>query len=168
MSAHSLRRSRSFARRSVWILLLALFCAAACLHATPHNQPHNGRHVIDKLEDRWRDAMIAGDVSTLDTLLADDYIGITPNGTLQTKDETVRNLRSGLLHFQSLELTDRKVRFYGPTALVTSRAEVSATGPSGNFSGSFRYTRVYARMPNGNWQIVSFEASRIRGAEDHH
>lgn len=166
MSAHNLRRSRSIARRSVWIFFLALFCAA-CLQATPHNQPHTGRHAIDKLEDRWRDAMVASDVSTLEALLADDYIGITPNGTLQTKDETVRNLRSGLLHFQSLELTDRKVRFYGSTALVTSRAEVSATGPSGNFSGSFRYTRVYALMPNGSWQIVSFEASRIREGDDH-
>ena len=59
------------------------------------------------------------------------------------------------------------MRFYGTTALVTSRAEVSGTSPEGDFSGSYRYTRVYVRQPDGKWQIVSFEASRIRDRAVH-
>jgi ketosteroid isomerase-like protein len=54
------------------------------------------------------------------------------------------------------------VRFYGTTALVTSRADVSGTNTGGDFSGSFRYTRVYVRNAEGKWKVVSFEASRIR------
>ena len=62
----------------------------------------------------------------------------------------------------SLNISDRKVRFYGRTAVVTSLAEVSATTADGDISGSYRYTRVYARDAAGNWKIVSFEASKIR------
>ena len=66
------------------------------------------------------------------------------------------------MKFSSLEVSDRKIRLYGTTALVTSRAEVKGTGPEGDMSGAYRYTRVYVRDPHGVWKIVSFEASRIR------
>ena len=92
---------------------------------------------------------------------------ITPNGTLQSKDQTLANLRSGATQIKSIEFSDRKVRFYGQTALVTSRAEVSGTNGDANFSGSYRYTRVYVRNAQGKWKIVSFEASRIRDADEH-
>jgi len=49
-----------------------------------------------------------------------------------------------------------------PTALVTSLAEVRGSSADGDFSGRYRYTRVYVRDARGAWKIVSFEASRIR------
>ena len=67
----------------------------------------------------------------------------------------------------SIEFSDRKVRFYGQTALVTSRAEVSGNNADADFSGSYRYTRVYVRDEQGKWKIVSFEASRIRDSGEH-
>lgn len=98
----------------------------------------------------------------MNSLLADDYMAITAYGTVQTRDEALANLRSGRWHVVSLDLYDRKVRFYGRTALVTSTADVEGTSPDGNISGSYRYTRVYVRDLQGSWKIVSFEASRIR------
>jgi len=133
----------------------------------PRAQRHESRHEIDQLEQVWRDAIVQRNASALDGLLADDYIAITPNGTLQSKDQTLANLRSGALHLSSIELSDRKVRFYGQTALVTSRAEVNGTNSGEDFSGSYRYTRVYVRDEQGKWKIVSFEASRIRESDEH-
>lgn len=133
----------------------------------PRAQRHESRHEIDQLEQVWRDAIIQRDASALDGLLADDYIAITPNGTLQSKEQTLANLRAGTLHFKTIDLSDRKVRFYGQTALVTSRAEVNGSNGDGSFSGSYRYTRVYVRDDQGKWKIVSFEASRIRETDDH-
>ena len=98
----------------------------------------------------------------MENLLADDYIAITSSGTLQTKDQTLDNLRAGRVHFTTLDITDRKVRFYGATALVTSVADVQGTTADGEVSGSYRYTRVYVRDPQGAWKVVSFEVSRIR------
>jgi ketosteroid isomerase-like protein len=141
--------------------------AAQSSPGMPRGQRHEVRHEIDQLEDTWRDAIIHRNSSAMDNLLADDYIAITASGTLQSKDQTLAILRSGTLKFASIEFSDRKVRFYGQTALVTSRAEVNGTTPEGDISGSYRYTRVYVKDDHGAWKIVSFEASRIRNSDEH-
>ena len=96
----------------------------------------------------------------MDSLLADDYLGVTANGTLETKADLIALRRTGTIHLSELNLSDLKVRVYGDTAVVTSRAEVAGTNGGTDISGHYRYTRVYNRR-NGSWRIVSFEASRI-------
>jgi len=130
-------------------------------------QKHESRHEIDQLEDEWRNAILSGDVKTMDSLLADDYMAITPAGTLQSRDETLQNLRSGRVHFTTLTVSDRKVRFYGPTAVVTSLASIEANTPDGQVTGNYRYTRVYVRNAQGVWKVVSFEASHVRNPGPH-
>ena len=155
---------------SVTALVALLVFSVALAQPTPgmpRAQRHESRHEIDQLEQSWRDAVIHRNVSAMESLLADDYIAITSNGTLQSKEQTLVSLRTGSMHFGSMEFSDRKVRFYGQTALVTSRAEVSGTTGEGNISGSYRYTHVYVRDEHGTWKIVSFEASRIRNADEH-
>lgn len=148
------------------LMLVPVLVLAVCvnpLHAgLPRVQKHESRHEIDQLEERWRNALLKGDTAAMDALLADDYMAITASGTLQTKDQALANLRNGRTHFTVLDISDRKVRFYGPTALVTSLAVVTGTNAQGNFAGSYRYTRVYVRNLQGEWKIVSFEASKIR------
>jgi len=39
---------------------------------------------------------------------------------------------------------------------------VTGVNAEGEAIGDFRYTRVYVRNAQGQWKIVSFEASRIR------
>jgi ketosteroid isomerase-like protein len=130
-------------------------------------QKHESRHEIDQLEDEWRSATLSDDAKTMDSLLADDYMAISAAGTLQSRDETLANLRSGHLHFTTLTITDRKVRFYGTTAVVTSLATIEATLPDGPVIGDYRYTHVYVRDAQGAWKIVSFEASHVRAAGPH-
>jgi ketosteroid isomerase-like protein len=130
-------------------------------------QKRDSRHEIDQLEDEWRTAILGGDVKTMDSLLADDYMAITAAGTLQSRDETLANLRSGRLHFTTLTITDRKVRFYGSTAVVTSLVTIEATNADGPVTGDYRYTHVYVRDAQGVWKIVSFEASHVRRPGPH-
>ena len=149
-----------------WAMAVVLFLAfaAAPLFAGGISlaQKHERRHEIDQLEDEWRNAILNSDVKAMASLLAEDYMAVTPSGTLQSREETLQNMKSGRLHFNSLVVTDRKIRFYGNTALVTSLANVQASTPEGQLTGSYRYTRVYVRDAQGIWKIVSFEASRVR------
>lgn len=153
--------------RSAAALALLFLAASLSAHAMPRGERHEVRHEIDHLEDHWREAILNRNVAAMDALLSSDYMAITANGTLESKDETLSRLRSGAVHITSIDVTDRKVRFYGGTALVTSRAEVTGTTPEGALKGSYRYTRVYVRDPSGVWRIVSFEASRISQPNDH-
>jgi len=150
------------------VLLLALGSSAIPQQAAiAQVQKHEAHHEIEQLEDEWRNALLTSNAKEMETLLADDYIAITPSGTVQTKEETLEGLRAGRVHFKTLTITDRKVRFYGSTAVVTSLAEIQATTSDGHVEGKYRYTRVYAIDAQGQWRIVSFEASRVREPGPH-
>jgi ketosteroid isomerase-like protein len=167
--------TQTFPRMIRWmalgLMLVSALLPAVCtnpLHAQMHRvQKHESRHEIDHLEEVWRDAVLKGNIAAMDSLLADDYMAITASGTLQTKEQALASLGSGKTHFTVLDVYDRKVRFYGTTALVTSVAQVRATAPEGDLTGSYRSTRVYVRNAQGVWKIVSFEASRIREPSEH-
>jgi ketosteroid isomerase-like protein len=130
-------------------------------------QRHEYRHEIDQVEDAWRAAMLKGNSAAMDALLAEDYTAITAKGAIQTKEQALNNLRSGVFQLTALSISDRKVRIYGNTAVVTSVAELTGGRKDQDVSGRYRYTRVYVRNSQGQWKIVSFEASRIQDSSEH-
>lgn len=153
-------------RRRTAILLSILcltFCAATIdTAAETKQQRKEARKQIERLEAQWRDAAIKNDVGVLDRLLADDYVGIGANGMFQTKQQLLASRASGKVHFDKIEYNDTKIRIYGDTAVVTTTAEIQARSEAnGDFSGKYRYTRVYTRHHGASWRIVSFESSRV-------
>jgi ketosteroid isomerase-like protein len=168
MATTRVNSSIGWNRRVAACLVLVMAAGAAAQpQGMKRGERHESHHEIDQIELSWRDAVLHRNIPALNALLSDDYIAITPNGMLQSKEETLADLRSGAVRFNSIVFSDRKVRFYAKTALVTSRAEVSGTTSEGDLTGSYRYTRVYVRNQQGKWQIVSFEASRIRDHSPH-
>jgi ketosteroid isomerase-like protein len=167
MAATNDHQLRPISRGLTLALVLAL---AVCATALPAGQPrglkHENRHEIEGIETAWRNAVLKGDTSVLEGLMADDYMAITSSGTLENKEQALANMRNGAVHFKSMVFSERKLRFYGTTALVTSRAEVSGKTADGDVSGNYRYTRVYVRDKEGKWKIVSFEASKIRDPDE--
>ena len=160
-------RSRGWLYLMFALLCLNLEAAQQAKSGMPRAARHESRHEIDQMEESWKEAIVHGNVQTMDKLLADDYIAISANGTLQSKEQTLANLKAGKVQFKTIDLSDRKVRFYGKTALVTSRAAITGNTEEGDISGDYRFTRVYVRDDSGEWKIVSFEASRIRDLGDH-
>lgn len=144
----------------VCFFLWALTQPAFAGPAFPHHPSHELHKEIEGLEMQWRDAQLSNNVAVMDKLLADDYIGISASGTIETKPEALALRRAGTLHITALDLNDLKVRIYGDTAVVTSKADLQGTNGAADISGKYRYTRVYNRRL-GQWKIVSFEASRI-------
>jgi ketosteroid isomerase-like protein len=151
------------------LIVLASLGAAVAQARTnmPRAERHEIRHEIDQLEDTWRQAILHRNVQAMDALLSEDYIAISADGMLESKEQTLEAMKTGALHFDSIDLSDRKVRFYGKTALVTSKAEVKGNSGAGDLVGAYRFTRVYVRDGHGEWKIVSFEASPIREPGEH-
>ncbi len=142
------------------LLLLCLLFSSGHSSALMHTHSPRLHHEIEHLEEQYRQAMLTGNIETMQRLLADDYVGIEPDGMIESKSQTLAMWRDHIMRFQSLDLSDLHVRIYGDTAVVTSKAHVQGEGPNGNMDGEYRYTRVYHRKA-GQWQIVSFEANRI-------
>ena len=145
-------------------------CVVVCMTFTAlaahANGPHPKRndqykHQVEKLEETWRLAQLNADVDTMDKLLSDDYVGITMNGMVVTKAQQLDRMRNRSLVISRIALDDVKVKLIGTTAVVTSLAEVDGTNDGTPMQGKYRYTRVYTRLPSGNWKITNFEATRV-------
>lgn len=145
-------------------LSIALLTPLSLAHATsiphPHHQPRQIVHTIENLEQQLQKAELNADITVMTNMLSDDYLGIYSDGTLSTKTETLANFKNRTTHFTELDTSDRKIRVYGSTAVVVSKARVVGVNDGEDISGVYRYTRVYHRI-NGVWKVVSFEASTI-------
>ena len=142
---------------------LAVFAAGALpARGLWRGEHHEQRNELFQMEEKWRNAVLRGDAAAMASLLDDDYMAITSNGMLQSREQTLAHMRSGMIRFRSITITDRKVRFYSNTAVVTCRADVVGATAEGDMTGSYRYTHVWVLNAKGSWHIVSFEANRIR------
>jgi len=148
--------------------LLLLTCGAlpafSAQHVAVHPRPPIDsveqatiREIVD-MERQAREASLRRDADFSQRTLADDYVAITPLGQVTTKQDTLSARKSGQLRYESLDVTDMVVRIYGDTAVVTARADVKGHQLGEDFSGPYRYTRVWVRR-GGHWQAVSYQAT---------
>ena len=105
-----------------------------------------------------QEASIRRDADFSQRTLAEDYVAITPLGQVTTKQDTVSARKSGQLRYDTIDVSDMVVRVYGDTAVVTARADVKGHQLGEDFSGPYRYTRVWVRR-TGHWQAVSYQAT---------
>ncbi len=144
--------------QAVATLLLLASCHAAW--PLPHHEKSEIHKEIEALEQQWQQATVTNNIGEMNRLLADDYVGISSNGTVENKQQALAQRSAGTVRIARLDLTDTRVRVYGDTAVVTSQAQLEGTNGTSDISGQYRYTRVYNRRL-GQWKIVSFEASRV-------
>jgi hypothetical protein len=150
--------------------MVLLFCVLAALpafsaqHVAVHPRPgfDSGdqeiiRQIVE-MERQSKEASLRRDSDFSLRILAADYVAITPLGQITTKEETISARRSGQLRYEAMNITDMVVRVYGDTAVVTARADVRGHQLGEDFSGPYRYTRVWVRR-NGQWQTVSYQAT---------
>jgi hypothetical protein len=116
---------------------------------------------ILELEKESKDAALRRDVAFAERVLAEDYVGIGPLGDVVTKADTVAARRGTQLQYESIEYSETVVRIYGNTAVVTSRADVKGKDLGQDFSGPYRFTRVWVKR-EGQWQTVSYQATVTR------
>jgi ketosteroid isomerase-like protein len=115
------------------------------------------REVLE-MERQAREAILHRDADFSARTLAEDYVAITPLGQVTTKQDSISARKSGQLRYDTLDVSDMVVRVYGDTAVVTARADVKGHQLGEDFSGPYRYTRVWVRRA-GHWQAVSYQAT---------
>jgi len=153
--------------RCLVLFLLCLLIALpvfAAQHVAVHPRPAIDsadqttiREILD-MERQAREASLRRDPDFSQKSLAEDYVAITPLGTVTTKQDTVSARKSGQLRYDSINVSDMVVRLYGDTAIVTARADVKGHQLGEDFSGPYRYTRVWVKR-SGHWQAVSYQAT---------
>jgi ketosteroid isomerase-like protein len=117
---------------------------------------------IVALESRLRAAQLAADVAALDALIADELLFTGPDGTLGTKAQDLAAHGSGAVRFRAHEPEELRVRRVGANVAVTAlRARLVVEVAGASVSGTYRYTRVWARENGDDWRVVGGHVSAV-------
>lgn len=115
---------------------------------------------IQELTERWRQAELAADSETLQSLLDDDFLAVGPLGFLLTKEQWIDRHRSRDLIYHALTWEDAAIRTYGETAISVAAQEQKAMYQGHEIPGRFRVTQIAVRK-EGAWVIAGIHLSAI-------
>jgi len=140
------------------LLIAAVLAAAPPLPPTPKcttSSPHDPtalKYICDS-ERGWAESVASGDPTTVKRILANDFIGVDPDGKHYRKAEMVADTAKGPQYFVSNKINDIIVRFYGNMAVA--QGSETWTRKNGE-KGRWVWTDTWLKR-NGAWQIVAAE-----------
>jgi len=141
------------------VLVIAVLCVLSSLAAG--KEPGSIEDQIKKLEQDWAQATIKNGAAAVDQYEADDIVTTDPSGRVTDKAQDKKDLSSGDLKFQSMELSDIRVRLYGNTAVATGTNSLTGSYKGQDISGKYRFTDTWAKR-NGKWQAVASQGTKIQ------
>ena len=115
---------------------------------------------VSYLLDRYNDALLKKDTTSLDEIWADDLSFVNPQGQLLSKKDRMDNIKTGATDLKSADVSGKKIRVYGHTAVATLVVKINGQYSGQEGDGSFRVTTVWAK-PKGMWQMVAVQMTPI-------
>ena len=147
------------------ILVLALQPAMAqTADKAPKEKAKKGGSVaeqIESLSDQGREAALKGDTSFLENYTTDDYTTVAGMGTAMSKSEDIQLRKSGDVKYSAIEVSDKKVRVYGNSAVLTATADTKGTLKNNDISGKYRIVQVWVKQ-GGKWKIAHMQSTKIQ------
>src|SRR5262249_49297171 len=112
---------------------------------------------IDELKMRVRqrsDALVAGDVATLQSILADGFAYIDASGTIFNKADYIANHCGNLdVEWHFLESNDIAVHPHGDTAFITCVVHFKARFGASVYEAMLRSSFTYVKQGN-SWRCI--------------
>jgi hypothetical protein len=112
-------------------------------------------------EERLRLAMLASDYHTLDELISPDLIFTNHLGQVFRKQDDLHLHRSGIIKFETLEPSERRVNAGLGLCVVSVRMNVAGTYGESAFRVDLRYTRIWCSVRDGSWKILAGHSSTV-------
>lgn len=115
---------------------------------------------IIKSEEELRQAMLTSNVEVLEKLIAGSLVFIAPDGNIATKEMDLAAHRVKLQTMSELELSEKTIKIYDNSAIVTVKARVKGKFGEMDISGNYRYLRIWQKILD-KWQIVAGSVVKI-------
>lgn len=148
--------------KMVLVLILSGSVSFDTVLAQPPKPASQGSSVADtikQLEQDWADAMIAGDVSRLSQIVADDWIIISPGKTV-TKASFLDSVKSGKNKLETCAFGPRDVMVLGNVAVL--QGSVTETRIVNGQSSTFRVVYMDVWVKRGDrWVVVRSQATKV-------
>ena len=141
------------------VIAVALWIGA-CVSWGQTSGSDEGAHVL-ALDNSWNRALERTDTKALDMLLADNFVSIDIDGSMQTKREFLASLKSTGYHAPSQSVTEQsKVDVYGSSALVLGIFRTHSKVKGRSITRRERFLDTWVNL-NGTWRCVASVAVLI-------
>ena len=147
-------------QRTMLIIALLTAGASPAITQTPAKTEENitAEQAVLKVTQEWLAADERQDRAALNSIIADDFLGTGPRGTIVSKRDILpREATSSESHGLSISSQDVKVRVFGETAIVTGRGVPKIQQEE---RPELRFTIVFVHRAN-SWQMVAGHLSAI-------
>ena len=125
----------------------------------PSGSRADDENTVGALDTQYQKAVKKNDVATMERILADDFVPVTGNGRKQTKADLLKESFRGEITYEHQEDTDRTVRVWNDTAVVTALLWAKGAQKGKSFDYKLWFSDVHVRTPWG-WRYVFGQASR--------
>jgi ketosteroid isomerase-like protein len=135
------------------MILAFLLLVTSLAHVQTGDDHASDRAYIRQAESDWAESVVTNNVSVLERILADDFLGVDIDGSHYSKTDAIKDFRTKPSEFVSNHLNEVEIRFYGDVAVA--QGNESWKKKDGTL-GKFVWTDTWVRR-NGKWQIVAAE-----------
>lgn len=109
---------------------------------------------IEALEQREAQAMRAGDVSTLQTLWADDLIVNSTSNLIAGKEILLEMVKTGALKLRTYERRPVRISVFGDLVVTTGNEVSQLIGNTAEFKLFVSYMNTWTKR-DGKWQLLA-------------
>lgn len=136
----------------------SLILAAGTVHSSKSSSAREDADVVAALDEKYQAAVKENDVATMDKILADDFVLVTGTGKAYRKSDLLQEARSKSTVYEHQEDSQRTVRVWGDTAVVTARLWVKGSSDGKPVEYTLWFSDTYVRTSKG-WRYVFGQAS---------
>jgi len=128
--------------------------------------PKGGDAVADltttliEMERQWALAYVGQDPKPLETIIADDFVGIESDGSVYDKKALLLQVASPEAKLLSNEVGAVKLRLFGDVAVLQGSETFTRRTGAKLETGRFVWTDVMAKRA-GRWQIVAAQDNEV-------
>jgi ketosteroid isomerase-like protein len=105
-------------------------------------------------------ALRKNDLEKLAQIYSDDYMLVRPDGSAFTKAQILDDLKAHAMSFNSIELTNEKIRIYGPVGVLTGDSKITTVRDGRESNTGFRLVAIYYQQGD-RIELVHFQSSPL-------
>jgi ketosteroid isomerase-like protein len=105
-------------------------------------------------------ALRKNNLEKLSRIYSDDYMLVKPDGSAFSKAQILDDLKTHAMSFESIELTNEKIRIFGTVGILTGDSKITTMRDGRESKSAFRLVAVYSKQ-NNRIELVHFQSSPL-------
>lgn len=126
------------------------------------------QNTVAALDTEYQLAVKNNDADTMNRILADDFVLVLGTGETHNKADLLNDARTKRVQYEHNEDTDRTVRVFGDTAVITSKLWLKGVDKGKPFEWHVWFNDTYVRTPSGWRYVDGFASLPLEMLPSHH